>query len=132
MTLQLRGVFILFFAFTISGFAQSNCRELRGCERKICELKTKLTYAKQYGRTEQIRGLEKAITEVESKCYSGNGTYASELEKKIKSKEKKVQERTIELNQAIQERQKSEKIEKKKKKLAEAQYELEMLKKNNL
>lgn len=131
MTLQLRSVFILFFAFTLSGFAQSNCRELRGCERKICELKTQLTYAKQYGRTEQIRGLEKAIKEVESKCYSGNGTYAAALEKKIQSKEKKVQERTVELNQAIQEKQKSEKIEKKRKKLAEAQHELETLKKNN-
>lgn len=132
MRLHLKSVLFLFFAFTISAFAQNNCREFRGCERKICELKTKLTHAKQYGRTGQIRGLERAIKEVESKCYSGNATYATELEKKIQSKEKKVRERTAELNQAIAERQKREKIEKKRKKLAEAQAELETLRKNNL
>ncbi len=130
MNVQLRTFLLLFFAVTTTAFAQqSNCRDLRGCERKLCELQNKLDYAKQYGRTDQIRGLENAIQRVQKKCNSGSGAYAYDVDKKILEKEQKVQEKTVELNEAIRENQKPEKIEKRKRKLEEAKAELEAAKK---
>lgn len=136
MTLQIRTALILFFAFTAVGFAQSNCRDLSGCERKLCELKTKLEYAKQHNRTGQIRGLENAIYNLEQKCTTGTAAgrtvYTNEMDQKIRDKEEKVRERTEELNKAIRENQKKEKIDKRKQKLEEAKAELEAARKNRL
>lgn len=130
MILQMRTLLLLFFAVSTAAFAQQgNCRELRGCERKLCELQTQLEYAKQYGRTDKIRGLEKAIQRVQTKCGSGSVAYAQDVDKKILEKEKKVSERTFELNEAIRENQHAEKIAKRKRKLEEAKAELEAVKK---
>lgn len=39
-----------------------------GCERKKANLQRQLEYAKQYGNTYRIRGLERAIADVERNC----------------------------------------------------------------
>ncbi|WP_430613440.1 DUF1090 family protein [Flavobacterium sp. JP2137] len=136
MTLRVRTTLILFFAFAVAGFAQNNCRDLKGCERKLCELQVKLEYAKKNGRTGQIRGLENAIYNLQQKCnsgtYKGHGAYAADLDKKIRDKEEKVKERTEELNEAVRENQKKEKIDKRRRKLEAAKAELEAAKKESI
>lgn len=146
---------IVFLTFSVVGFAQNECSNLRGCERKLCELNRKLGYAKQYGRYGQIRGLENAIYHTKRNCNSGynynnnyntdyssnydnnygsnyyknDHYYGNDIDKKIRDKEKKVRERQEELDETIMKNERREKIEKRKRKLEEAIFELEQVKK---
>ncbi|OXA97108.1 hypothetical protein B0A62_06365 [Flavobacterium hydatis] len=104
------------------GFAQTNCKELKGCERKLCELNTKLEYAKKAGNQSQIKGIEEAIAQTKKNCTTK--TVTNDLDKKVKEKQKEVKERTDEYNKAVKNQESKEKIDKKKKKLDEAKAEL--------
>lgn len=122
MTLKTKFLSAVFIAFSFVGFAQSNCKDLRGCERKLCELNTKLEYAKKYNNQNQIKGVEDAIAQTKKNCTTK--TVSSDLDKKVKEKQQKVKEKTDDLNEAIKENKSKEKIDKKKKKLDEAKAEL--------
>ncbi|KIA99924.1 MULTISPECIES: DUF1090 domain-containing protein [unclassified Flavobacterium] len=122
MTLKTKLLSAAFFTVSFIGFAQSNCKDLTGCERKLCELNTKLEYAKQYGNQNKIRGIENAIAQTKNNCTTK--TVNNDLDKKVKDKEQKVKERTDDLNKAIKDQEGKEKIDKKKKKLDEAKAEL--------
>jgi hypothetical protein len=122
MTLKTKILSVAFFAISSIGFAQSNCKDLTGCERKLCELNTKLEYAKQYGNQNKIRGIENAIAQTKKNCTTK--TVNNDLDKKVKDKEQKVKERTDDLNKSIKDNESKEKIDKKKKKLDEAKAEL--------
>ena len=103
---------IVFFTFSIIGFAQNNCNNLKGCERKLCELNTKLAAAKKAGNKNQIKGVEDAISQTKKNCTTK--TVANDLDKKVKEKQQKVKERTADLNEAIRDKEEKEKIDKKK------------------
>ncbi|MBF7090737.1 DUF1090 family protein [Flavobacterium sp. ALJ2] len=123
MTLKTKFLSAVFLTVSFIGFAQSNCTELKGCERKICELNTKLEYAKQYGNQYKIRGIENAIAQTKKNCTPEKINY--DLDKKVKEKEQKVKERNDDLNKAIKNQEGKEKINKKRKKLEEAKAELD-------
>ncbi|CAM3681963.1 DUF1090 domain-containing protein [Flavobacterium chungbukense] len=112
----------LLFTMSFIGFAQSNCTTLKGCERKLCELNTKLTAAKKAGNQNQIKGVEEAIAQTKKNCTTK--TVNTDLDKKVKEKQQKVNERTADLNKAIKDNESKEKIDKKKKKLNEAKADL--------
>ena len=112
----------LLFTMSFIGFAQSNCTTLKGCERKLCELNTKLTAAKKAGNQNQIKGVEEAIAQTKKNCTTK--TVNTDLDKKVKEKQQKVNERTADLNKAIKDNESKEKIDNKKKKLNEAKADL--------
>lgn len=112
----------LLFTFSFIGFAQSNCKDLKGCERKLCELNIKLAAAKKAGNQNQIKGVQDAISQTKKNCTTK--TVNNDLNKKVKEKQQKVNERTADLNEAIKEKESKEKIDKKRKKLNEAKAEL--------
>jgi hypothetical protein len=122
MTLKTKMLSITFFAFSFIGFAQSNCTTLKGCERKLCELNTKLVAAKKAGNQNQIKGVEDAISSTKKNCTTK--TVNNDLDKKVKEKQQKVNEKTADLNKAIKDNESKEKIDKKKKKLNEAKADL--------
>ncbi|MFW0737402.1 DUF1090 family protein [Flavobacterium sp. T12S277] len=122
MTLKTKILSVAFFAISFIGFSQSNCTTLKGCERKLCELNTKLVAAKKAGNQNQIKGIEDAISKTKKNCTVK--TVNNDLDKKVKEKQQKVKERTEDLNKAIKEQESKEKIEKKRKKLAEAKADL--------
>ncbi|MCD0473564.1 DUF1090 domain-containing protein [Flavobacterium sp. EDS] len=122
MSVKTKILSVAFFAITSMGFAQTNCKELKGCERKLCELNTKLEYAKKAGNQNQIKGVEEAIAQTKKNCTTK--TVANDLDKKVKEKQKEVKERTDEYNKAVKNQESKEKINKKKKKLDEAKAEL--------
>jgi len=122
MTIKTKILSIVFFAISFIGFAQSNCKDLKGCERKLCELNIKLTAAKKAGNQNQIKGVEDAISQTKKNCTTK--TVHNDLDKKVKEKQQKVKERTDDLNKAIKDQESTEKINKKKKKLAEAKADL--------
>lgn len=113
---------VLLFAISFIGFSQSNCTTLKGCERKLCDLNTKLVAAKKAGNKSQIKGVEDAIAQTKKNCTTK--TVNSDLDKKVKEKQQKVNERAADLNKAMSNNESEEKIAKKKKKLTEAQEEL--------
>ncbi|WP_089055358.1 DUF1090 family protein [Flavobacterium oncorhynchi] len=112
----------LLFTFSFIGFAQSNCKDLKGCERKLCELNIKLAAAKKAGNQNQIKGVQDAISQTKKNCTTK--TVNNDLDKKVKEKQQKVNERTADLNEAIKDKESKEKIDKKRKKLDEAKAEL--------
>lgn len=122
MTLKTRILSVLFFTFSFIGFAQSNCATLKGCERKLCELNTKLVAAKKAGNKNQIKGVQDAISQTKKNCTTK--TVNSNFDKKVKEKQQKVNEKAADLNEAINKNESEEKISKKRKKLTEAQDEL--------
>ena len=73
---------VLFFAISFVGFSQSNCKTLKGCERKLCELNTKLTAAKKAGNQNHIKGVEDAIAQTKKNCTTK--TVNKDLDKKVK------------------------------------------------
>ena len=113
---------LLLFTFSFIGFAQSNCKDLKGCERKLCELNIKLAAAKKAGNQNQIKGVQDAISQTKKNCTTK--TVNNDLNKKVKEKQQKVNERTADLNEAIKDKESKEKIDKKRKKLNEAKAEL--------
>lgn len=122
MTLKTKILSLAFFAISFIGFAQSNCTTLKGCERKLCELNTKLVAAKKAGNQNQIKGVEDAISKTKKNCTTK--TVTSDLDKKVKEKQQKVKEKTDDLNKAIKDQESTEKIAKKRKKLDEAKADL--------
>jgi predicted RNase H-like nuclease (RuvC/YqgF family) len=122
MTLKTKILSVAFFAISFIGFAQSNCKDLKGCERKLCELNIKLTAAKKAGNQNQIKGVEDAISQTKKNCTTK--TVNNDLDKKVKEKQQKVNERTADLNEAIKDKESKEKIDKKRKKLDEEKADL--------
>jgi hypothetical protein len=110
------------FVISFIGFAQSNCTGLKGCERKLCELNIKLAAAKKAGNQNQIKGVEDAIAQTKRNCTTK--TVNKDLDKKVREKQQKVNERTADLNEAIKDNESKEKIDKKRKKLNEAKADL--------
>ncbi|EML2681547.1 MULTISPECIES: DUF1090 domain-containing protein [Klebsiella] len=92
-----------------------------GCAEKEYQIQKQLEYAKAYGNIHRVRGLERALTNVQRYCTDGKLT--SEWQEKVADKESKVRERMEELRHA-QASGDPEKIRKKEKKLQEAKNEL--------
>ncbi|UYZ82972.1 DUF1090 domain-containing protein [Entomomonas sp. E2T0] len=110
----------------------------QGCKIKIQKLEQQLEYAKSYGNTNRVHGLERAIANVKTYClgdYDDNYSYnnqtkdISKLKSKVADKQEKVDERNEELLEAIAKGD-PEKIVKKTRKLKEAMAELEEAKSN--
>jgi hypothetical protein len=122
MNLKTKILSVVLFTISFIGFAQSNCKDLKGCKRKLCELNTKLVAAKKAGNQSQIKGVEDAISQTKKNCTTK--TVNNDLDKKVNEKQQKVNERTADLNKAIKDQESKEKIDKKRKKLNEAKAEL--------
>lgn len=54
-------------AFPIA-LAASTCRQLTGCERKVCEIERQLTMAQKTGNAHKVNGLRKALHQVKRNC----------------------------------------------------------------
>ncbi|MCG3098447.1 DUF1090 domain-containing protein [Enterobacter cloacae] len=93
-----------------------------GCEAKRQNIEQQIDYARAHGNNHRIAGLEKALSEVNSHC-TDEGLRA-ERESDVRKKEEKVEERRRELAEA-QAEGRTDKISKKQKKLEEAQAELD-------
>lgn len=112
-----------FLVLPLLGYAASGHAEpLTGCAAKRAEIEAQITYAKAHNNLHQVAGLEAALNETRLHC-SETGLLR-ERQQKIAEKERKVADRKIEVTNAV-ETGSARKIERKKKKLAEAQVELQ-------
>lgn len=92
-----------------------------GCEAKRNDIQKEIEYAREYGRSQRLAGLEKALHELDSHCTDAG--LRAEREYKVREKIEKVEERRKDLTEA-QAEGRTDKIEKRQRKLEEAQEEL--------
>ncbi|WBF46158.1 DUF1090 domain-containing protein [Serratia rubidaea] len=97
------------------------------CESKKSALRIQIDAARSYGNFHQVSGLEKALREVKEHC--SDDLLRQERQLKVLEKERKVAERQRELDE-VRQYGSQEKIDKKLKKLREAEEELAEAKNN--
>lgn len=124
--MKLNKIFLIISAVFIP-FTAVNAENPTGCAAKKQNIETQIQHAKNAGNTNRVRGLEKALAETKAHCTDTNLT--KQRQQKIDDKERKVQKRQQELNEA-KGKNDTQKIAKKQKKLAEAQAELNEAKRN--
>jgi len=101
--------------------AHARPANLTGCDAKRAALEQELAYARQYGNTHRIQGLERALSNVNTYCT--DESLKAELEQDVAQKELEVREREADLREAIAKGD-PDKIASREEKLAEARYEL--------
>ncbi len=111
-------LFLTVSAFVVHADVQ---HELTGCAAKKHEIQQQIDYAKTDGNERRVRGLEKALAEVNDNCT--DESLLRERQIKVQEKERTVSERITELEEA-KETGRRDKINNKQKKLEEAKQEL--------
>jgi hypothetical protein len=109
---------LLAASFALSGTTKADTT----CAAKEQAIRQQISYANLYGNTQQVAGLQKALSETHEHCT--DQVLQADLQKKVQEKQRKVVERQQELAEA-QASGKPDKIAKKQRRLAEAQDELQ-------
>ncbi|WP_392553044.1 DUF1090 domain-containing protein [Orbus wheelerorum] len=111
-------------AAAISFNALANHQDYDGstCAGKKSAIQTQIDYAKKANNTYQVKGLEKALSDVNSYCT--NSDLEKKYKEKVQDKLNDVQEKQADLKQAQLEGN-TKKIAKQQAKLAEKQQELQ-------
>ena len=92
------------------------------CADKEKAIQQQISYAYLYGNTQQLAGLQKALSETKQHCT--DQALSADLDKRVRQKQRKVEERQDDLAQA-QADGKPSKIAKKQRRLSDAQEELQ-------
>lgn len=59
---------LLFFFSAAPALASLDCGELKGCDRKFCEIESQLKIAQERGNDRKAAGLAKALAEAKQHC----------------------------------------------------------------
>lgn len=94
------------------------------CDAKRSAIERELTYARGYNNVYRVRGLEKALAEVNTHC--SDASIRADLEEDLLDAEEEVREREEDLREA-QAKGNPKKIARKQEKLDKAQAELELI-----
>ena len=114
--------------FTVCGLlaaplmAAETAPELTGCAAKKQAITLQLEQARAHGNSNQVAGLEKALSEVEAHCTDAG--LRKERENKVLQAKHEVSKRQADLDKAMKKGD-PEKIDKRKNKLAESRKELQ-------
>lgn len=114
--------------FTVCGLlaaplmAAEPAPELTGCAAKKHEISQQLEQARAHGNSNQVAGLEKALSEVTANCTDSG--LKKERETKVLDAKHEVSKRQADLDKAMK-RGDPERIDKRKNKLAESRKELQ-------
>ncbi|EFB5310147.1 DUF1090 domain-containing protein, partial [Salmonella enterica subsp. enterica serovar Kentucky] len=94
------------------------------CQEKEQDIQKEISYAEKHNNQRRIEGLNKALSEVRANCTDSK--LRAEHQKKIAEQKKEVAERQRDLAEA-KAKGDADKIDKRERKLAEAQDELKKL-----
>ncbi|QDY43104.1 DUF1090 domain-containing protein [Candidatus Pantoea soli] len=95
------------------------------CQQKEHDIQREIEMAKQHNNQRRVTGLERALTEVRAGCTDKK--LKSAHAERIESQKHKVAERERELQEERQDGDDKDKIDKRKRKLEEAQHTLKKL-----
>ena len=102
--------------------AADQAPELTGCDAKKNAITLQLEQARAHGNSNQVAGLEKALSEVNANCTEAG--LKKERENKVLDAKHEVSKRQADLDKAMKKGD-PEKIDKRKTKLAESRKELQ-------
>ena len=114
---------------TSFSIADESCVSIKGCAKKVCEVKKQIEMAKKYGNNDKIKGLNKALSEINDNCEDKD--IISKIKEDLEEESKELEEHKNDLAEAIKDGKK-DKIEKYNKKIIEDKEEIEKLKKEIL
>ena len=121
-TIPLAG--LLFVATPAPAITLSDCSNLKGCERKFCEIEKQLTIAQNSGNRQQADGLKKSLEQAKNHCTDKG--LKEDLVKKIKAEKEDITEYEVDLRKA-EESLKTDKICKYQKKIEEKKSKITRL-----
>jgi len=119
--LKIQTIGLVLLAVNIEAKAQVNCANLKGCDKKICNLEKDIGIAKKMENNSRVEGLEISLEKVKKYCTDDN--LIKEVEDEIDDKHKDLKEHTKDYEEALKENR-PEKIEKYKAKIAEDNQEI--------
>ena len=114
-------VITLALSFILGGPASSLASANIACEQKKQAIQRQLDIARQYNNHGKIRGLERALANVETWCSDGG--LVDKAHGRVDDMNLKVRERERELADAIAAKKSADKIAKRERKLEEAKAE---------
>tara|TARA_R110000764_G_scaffold145031_4_gene232790 strand:+ start:397 stop:789 length:393 start_codon:yes stop_codon:yes gene_type:complete len=101
-----------------------NCPDLKGCERKFCEIQSELTQAQAAGNDSKVAGLTRSLQQAQANCSTEN--LQAELQDDLKDAHEDLAEYQADLEEAQGDAD-AEKVAKYQQKMAEERSEIEQL-----
>lgn len=115
---------LLFFSASVPALASSDCSNLKGCEKKFCEIEAQLDIAVEKGNKHKADGLRKSLDGAEEHCTDKG------LRKDLAEEVEKAKEDILEYKADLQEAKedgKADKVRKYQEKIDEEQSKIEHL-----
>ncbi|MCU7836080.1 MAG: DUF1090 domain-containing protein [gamma proteobacterium symbiont of Taylorina sp.] len=66
--LTVASISVLFVSISVSVFASSDCDNLKGCEKKYCEIERQLKIAQEKGNKGKVNGLTRSLENAKEHC----------------------------------------------------------------
>ena len=115
---------LLFVSIYVPAIASSDCNNLKGCERKFCEIERQLNIAQEKGNKRKTAGLRKSLDNAKEHC-TDNGL-KEDLIREIEETQKDITEYESDLKEA-EEYGKMDKVSKYQGKIEEKKNEIKRL-----
>ena len=116
---------LLFVSTYVPAFASSDCGNLKGCEKKYCEIERQLNIAQGNGNDRKADGLRRALENAKEHCT--DKALKEDLISKIEESQKEITEYESDLKEAY-EYEKKDKVRKYQAKIEEERNEIKRLK----
>lgn len=115
---------LLFVSTSVPAIASSDCKNLKGCERKLCEIERQLSIAQEKGNKHKIDGLRKSLENAKEHC-TDNGL-RDDLIQKIEETQNDITDYESDLKEA-EEYGKKDKVRKYQAKIEEEKIKIKRL-----
>lgn len=129
--LTVASISVLFVSISIPVFASSDCGNLKGCEKKFCEIERQLKIAQEKGNKGKVHGLTRSLENAKEHCTDKG--LKEDLVEEIEETNNKIVEYESDLKEAKEYGKKDkvrkyqEKIEEEKNKIKHLEDELSNL-----
>jgi len=122
LIVRLAGVLLISIPIAVS--ASTDCNNLKGCEKKFCEIERQLNIAQENNNARKVDGLKKALDEAKEHCT--DKSLKGDLIEKIKEMKEEISEYEADLKSA-QEYGKTDKVRKYQEKIKEEKNQIKQL-----
>ena len=122
---------LLFISISMAASASSDCSNLKGCEKKFCEIERQLNIAQEKGNKRKVDGLTKSLEQAKKHCTDKG--LREDLVGEIEEAKEEIADYETDLKEAEEYgktdkvRKYQEKIEEEKSKITSLEHELSNL-----
>jgi len=122
--LIIASISVLFVSMSIPVFASSDCGNLKGCEKKFCEIERQLEIAQEKGNKGKVNGLTRSLENAKEHCTDKD--LKEDLVEKIEEVNNEIIEYESDLKEA-KEYGKKDKVRKYQEKIEEEKNKIKRL-----